>query len=121
MKKYRLVLLLSLVFVFALACAPLVLTDPPAKTIVDFVSEINADTGEFGTLLAAISAADPAVLNTLSGAGQFTVFAPTDAAFRVIGMDKDNVGTAFWAGCVHVYVALPRFTRQSLQNSCCSL
>jgi uncharacterized surface protein with fasciclin (FAS1) repeats len=95
MKKYRLALLLSLVFVSAAAFAPFALADPPGKNIVDVVSEINADTGEFSTLLAAISAADPAVLNTLSGDGQFTVFAPTDAAFRVIGMAKDNVGTAF--------------------------
>jgi len=95
MKKYRLALLLSLLFVSAAAFAPFALADPPGKNIVDVVSEINADTGEFSTLLAAISAADPAVLNTLSGDGQFTVFAPTDAAFRVIEMDKDNVGTAF--------------------------
>ena len=95
MKKSRLALLLSLLFVFAVAFAPFALADPSAKTIVDVAREINADTGEFSTLLAAISAADPAVLNTLSGDGQFTVFAPTDAAFRVIGMDKDNVGKSF--------------------------
>ncbi len=87
--------MVSLVFLFAFAFAPFVLADPPEKTIVDVAREINADTGEFSTLLAAISAADPAVLNTLSGDGQFTVFAPTDAAFRTIGMDKDNVGKAF--------------------------
>ena len=115
MKKYRLALLLSLVFVSAVAFAPFALADPPGKTIVEVAREINADTGEFSTLLAAISAADPAVLNTLSGDGQFTVFAPTDAAFRVIGMAKDNVGTAFRQD------VLTSILRQSLQNSCCSL
>lgn len=41
----------------------------------------NAESGEFSILIAALQAADPAVIQTLSGKGRFTVFAPTDAAF----------------------------------------
>jgi len=37
--------------------------------------------GDFNILLAAVSAADPVVAETLSSRGQYTVFAPTDDAF----------------------------------------
>ena len=50
-----------------------------AETVVNAASA--TDNPEFTTLLAAVQAADPAVLKTLSGDGPFTVFAPTDAAF----------------------------------------
>lgn len=50
-------------------------------TIVDVAVAENAKSGEFSILIAALKAADPIVLRTLSGKGQFTVFAPTDAAF----------------------------------------
>ncbi|MFO7676846.1 MAG: fasciclin domain-containing protein [Thermoplasmatota archaeon] len=49
--------------------------------IVETALAINDDTGEFSILIAALQAADPIVIDTLSGKGQFTVFAPTDAAF----------------------------------------
>lgn len=51
------------------------------NTLVDVALAANAQTGEFSILIAALQAADPIVLKTLSGKGQFTVFAPTDAAF----------------------------------------
>jgi uncharacterized surface protein with fasciclin (FAS1) repeats len=54
---------------------------PPGDTIVDVAKAINGETGEFSILILALEAADPAVINTLDGNGQFTVFAPTDAAF----------------------------------------
>jgi uncharacterized surface protein with fasciclin (FAS1) repeats len=56
-------------------------SETPAGTIVDVALATNAQTGEFSILIAALQAADPAVIETLSGKGQFTVFAPTDAAF----------------------------------------
>ena len=43
------------------------------------IVEIAAEAGSFNTLVAAVKAAGLA--ETLSGAGPFTVFAPTDAAF----------------------------------------
>ncbi len=53
----------------------------PYKTIVDVALEANAQSGEFSILIAALQAADPAVLETLGGKDLYTVFAPTDAAF----------------------------------------
>jgi uncharacterized surface protein with fasciclin (FAS1) repeats len=67
-------------------------TAPPAN-IVDTALAVNAQTGEFSTLIAAVLAADPAVLNTLTKQRQLTVFAPTDAAFAKLGLDASNVGS----------------------------
>lgn len=67
-----------------------------AGTIVDTAIALNSSgpyAGQFDTLIAAVLAADPAVANTLSGNGQFTVFAPTDAAFSALGLSPENVGT----------------------------
>jgi uncharacterized surface protein with fasciclin (FAS1) repeats len=60
-------------------------------TIVDVASGINADSGEFSTLIAAVVAAD--LVGALSGNGQLTVFAPTDEAFGKLGLDADNIAT----------------------------
>jgi uncharacterized surface protein with fasciclin (FAS1) repeats len=49
--------------------------------IVETVLQVNEDTGEFSILIEALQAADPLVLERLSGCRQYTVFAPTDAAF----------------------------------------
>lgn len=54
---------------------------PPGDTIIDVAKAINDESGEFSILILALGAADEAVINTLNGNGQFTVFAPTDAAF----------------------------------------
>jgi uncharacterized surface protein with fasciclin (FAS1) repeats len=67
-------------------------TAPPAS-IVDTAIAVNAQTGEFSTLVAALQAANPAVLARLSRTGQVTVFAPTDAAFAKLGLNAGNVGT----------------------------
>lgn len=70
----------------------------PAKTpsIVDVAIAANSSepfAGQFDTLIAAVLAADPVVLGTLSGKGQYTVFAPTDDAFAELGLDAGNIGT----------------------------
>ncbi|HUF05204.1 MAG TPA: fasciclin domain-containing protein [Aridibacter sp.] len=44
-------------------------------------------------MITAVLAADPFVVRTLSGNGQFTVFAPTEDAFALLGLDENNVGT----------------------------
>lgn len=54
----------------------------PMGTIADVVvASTEAEAPEFTVLLAAVAAADPAILSELSNGGPFTVFAPTDAAF----------------------------------------
>lgn len=49
--------------------------------------------GQFDTLIAAVLAADPAVLQRLSAKRQSTVFAPTDGAFEALGFTPENIGT----------------------------
>lgn len=60
---------------------------PP--TIVDVALSVNAESGEFSTLIAAVLAAGLA--EELSSVGQRTVFAPTDAAFAELGLDATSV------------------------------
>ena len=50
-------------------------------SIVDTVLAVNAETGDFSILIAALQAANPDILQKLSQTGAYTVFAPTDAAF----------------------------------------
>lgn len=59
------------------------------STIVDIVLSTNAESGEFSILIAALQAADPAVLERLGKKGPFTVFAPTDAAFQALLTELD--------------------------------
>jgi uncharacterized surface protein with fasciclin (FAS1) repeats len=73
--------LLIAVLAFGAFAAPSAYAAPKGPTIIDVAKAVNAQTGEFSILIAAINAADPAVAKTLSGNGKFTVFAPTDAAF----------------------------------------
>ena len=61
----------------ALSIVPFVNTT--AKAADETVVAIAAGNADFSTLVAAVKAADLA--ETLSGAGPFTVFAPTNAAF----------------------------------------
>lgn len=53
----------------------------PGQTIAEIAGTLAAsDTPEFTTLVAALTAAD--LVDVLNGKGQYTVFAPTDAAFQ---------------------------------------
>lgn len=65
----------------------------PAANIVDTAIAVNQANGEFSTLIAAVLAADPAVVKTLTTQRQLTVFAPTDAAFAALGLNASNIGT----------------------------
>ena len=94
MRKSLVPILLTLLVGFS----PVLLTlaAPRGPTIVDVAIAVNSDgpfAGQFDTLIAAVLAADPIVVKTLSGNGQFTVFAPTDDAFAQLDLDETNVGT----------------------------
>ena len=85
---------------FAAVCLavilPLASAAPKGPTLVDVAIAINTEgpyAGQFDTLIAAVLAANPAVVKTLSGNGQFTVFAPTDDAFGALGLDENNIAT----------------------------
>ena len=52
----------------------------PGPTIVQTAIAVNAANGEFDELIAAVQRAG--LVNVLNGNRQFTVFAPTDAAFH---------------------------------------
>ena len=71
-KLQRLVLLL-------LAVLALVI---PASAQENTIVDIATSNEDFSTLVAAMQAADPAVLETLQGDGSYTVFAPTNQAFE---------------------------------------
>ena len=63
----------------SLAVAAPVAAHQPGPTIVETAIAVNQATGEFDELIAAASRAG--LVGTLNGNRQFTVFAPTDAAF----------------------------------------
>jgi uncharacterized surface protein with fasciclin (FAS1) repeats len=73
-----------LTFLIAIAIASLTAAAPvaarqPGPTIVETAIAVNGATGEFDELIAAVSRAG--LVDALSANRQFTVFAPTDAAF----------------------------------------
>ena len=52
------------------------------ETSVGTIVDVASGAGNFSTLVAAVTAAD--LVDTLNGAGPFTVFAPTDEAFAAL-------------------------------------
>lgn len=87
------------IFALVLGLSPIAKADPTGSSIVDVALEANGPGGAFegqlDVLIAALQAADPSVIETLDGMGQFTVFAPTDDAFGNLGLNDGNVGNAF--------------------------
>jgi transforming growth factor-beta-induced protein len=89
---------LAIAALLALAVAAPAAARNQGPSIVDTAIAVNASTGEFDHLIAAVVRAD--LVATLDGNRQFTVFAPTDAAFEdlfdaigVTGVDEIPVGT----------------------------
>ena len=79
-------------FLLGALAAPVAAAQPARDgSIVDTAIAVNAATGEFDTLIAALQAAG--LVETLDGRRQFTVFAPTDAAFAELGLNAGNVGS----------------------------
>jgi uncharacterized surface protein with fasciclin (FAS1) repeats len=96
MKIIKQMAVLTAVLVIGLATVNL-FAAPPGPTIVEVAIAANEEEGGpyegvFDTLIAAVLAADEAVLNTLNGNGQHTVFAPTDDAFAALDLNPDNIG-----------------------------
>lgn len=95
-KVASVIVALGLAFGLAVIPARPAQAAPKGATLVDVALAVNSAgpyAGQFDTLIAAVLAADPAVLATLSGNGQFTVFAPTDGAFADLGLTPETVGT----------------------------
>lgn len=86
-KLQRMVLGLSLLLFSLVSLTAEAKTVGPS--IVDIAPTVNEESGEFSTLIAALSTAD--LVETLDGNRQFTVFAPTDAAFAEIGLDATSI------------------------------
>ncbi|MDH3214803.1 MAG: fasciclin domain-containing protein [Candidatus Krumholzibacteria bacterium] len=99
MRVSRMQSIIALVLVAAVMVTSGVEAGPKGDTIVDVALAANAPGGPFAgqlsTLIAALQAADPSVLSTLSGNGQFTVFAPTDQAFANLGLNAGNIAGTF--------------------------
>ena len=70
------------VLALGIASAPVVQAREPGPTIVGAALAVNASTGQFGYLIAAVQRAG--LVDTLNGNRQLTVFAPTDAAFQAL-------------------------------------
>jgi len=80
---------------------------PELRTIADIVVELTeAETPEFTTLLTAVGAADPAVLELLADpTAEVTVFAPVDAAFAAVdGLDDIVADTALLTTILQYHV-----------------
>lgn len=89
MNSFLALALIALVAVPAMASA----STKPVKPTKDIVT-IAVENGNFTTLVTAVGCADPAVLAALTSGDQYTVFAPTDAAFAHLGLNAGNVCSA---------------------------
>jgi uncharacterized surface protein with fasciclin (FAS1) repeats len=68
-----------------------VVADADVPAAYGNIAEVAINNGSFTTLVAALTAAD--LVTTVSAPdANLTVFAPTDAAFEVLGLNADNVG-----------------------------
>jgi transforming growth factor-beta-induced protein len=88
MKRFRGVRFVYALLIAALAfgafAVPAAQAAQQSGSIVEVALAANAETGEFSILIAALQAANPDLLRKLSSEREFTVFAPTDAAFAAL-------------------------------------
>src|SRR5690349_10090353 len=75
---------LTLIFAFSVIAVPTARAAQDPGSIVAVVLATNAETGEFSILIAALQAANPDILRRLGSERDYTVFAPTDAAFTAL-------------------------------------
>lgn len=103
-------LILALVgLLTAAAAAPAAAARP---TLLSRAAAINAETGEFSTLIS-LASQYPGIVDALSGKQQLTLFAPTDAAFAdlvqllaSLGLELSDL-TSEQIGTVLTYHVLP--------------
>ena len=97
-KRLAFLVVLTAFALIAAACgtseeAPTTSATPVAEPETTSVLDLAVEAGQFQTLIAAIDAAG--LGSTLQGAGPFTVFAPTDAAFNeafdALGISADEL------------------------------
>lgn len=69
----------------------------PVNIAETVIAATQGSPAQFTTLLAAVQAADPSVLATLTGSGPYTVFAPTDEAFAALLKALDTTAEALLA------------------------
>jgi uncharacterized surface protein with fasciclin (FAS1) repeats len=81
------------------AVAPASVSASGGKDIVERAIQVNKVTHQFDTLLAAADCHyfDDAIVDALATTPGITLFAPTDRAFRALGLDKRNVCDGFAA------------------------
>ena len=92
----RIMPILLAAMMLAVSVVPAFAVKPEERmTIVDVAIDLNSSgpfAGEFDLLIGAVLAADPAILETLSGNGQNTVFAPVDGAFEdLLGVPENEI------------------------------
>ena len=85
-----------------------VLLDDTAPTIVDLAIATPA----LSTLVTAVVNAD--LVETLSGPGPFTVFAPTNEAFENAGVDPDNIDVETLTAVLLDHVVAAEYTSKDL-------
>lgn len=76
-----------------------------SSNLVEVAIAVNTSgpfAGQFDSLIAAVLAADPVIVETLTARGQRTVFAPTDAAFAELGLNPMNIGTVDQAALTQI-------------------
>jgi uncharacterized surface protein with fasciclin (FAS1) repeats len=103
----KLVLVLVVAAAFAVPTAASAQPTAPSKNIVQTAIAVNSSgpyAGAFDTLICLV-ANNPAILAALSSKVQFTVFAPTDAAFDQIGINSSNCAKLAWRPLI-TYVLL---------------
>ena len=96
---------LLIITLFALGGNVALAAGPKGPNLVEVAIAVNSEgpyAGAFDTLIAAVQAADPAVVQTLTGNGQHTVFAPTDSAFLMLGITADNLDDLLAEGTLTV-------------------
>jgi uncharacterized surface protein with fasciclin (FAS1) repeats len=89
LKRFVMVLALLTLALVPFAAAQAAGHEEP--TILEIALAVNAETGEFSTLIAAVLYGQ--LDDVLASAGPYTVFAPTDAAFAKLGLNADNITT----------------------------